>query len=47
MPSSAAQLARARLISTAIIGIVSMIVTGVGLGLIAGLAFIVFRWVTG
>lgn len=34
----------AKLIITAGAGLVAMVVTGVGLGLIAGIAWLVFRW---
>ena len=45
--NSARQKALARLLATAIVGVVAMVVTGLGLGIVAGLAWLAFRWLTG
>ena len=37
----------AKLIITAITALVAMVVTGVGLGLVAGIAWLIFRWFSG
>ena len=46
MPNASTTRALAKLIITVVIGVVAMITTGVGLGLIAALAWLIFSWLT-
>ena len=47
MPNASTTRALAKLIITVVIGLVAMVTTGVGLGIIAGLAWLVFSWFSG